>query len=70
MSINLRRFWVNQPSTSQLHHKLNGTLVLALDTGDAIVRVWFTEGDVVSMEMHRMALSPGWPQHLRRSRVA
>lgn len=32
---------------------------------DRAVRVWFTEGDVVSMAIDPLALSDGWPHHLQ-----
>lgn len=63
----LRRMWINQPSTLQPHHDLHGVRVLAQDSefGPKYSRIWFTSGDVVSMEMFNSALSRGWPATAR-----
>jgi hypothetical protein len=61
------RMWINQPSTLQEHHKLHGQNVLTVPPiihpangrGDYI-EVFFTEGDVISMNFPVLALSPGW----------
>lgn len=58
--MNLKRMWVNQPSTLQQHHDLHGTNVLAyLEYGNTM-RVYFLKGPVVSQQMSRLALSEGW----------
>ena len=62
----LQRMWINQPSTQQPHHQLHGTQVLA-DLNDptpanAVARVYFTDGNVISQHVLRDALSPGWPR--------
>lgn len=61
----LRRMWINLPPTHkhyQQYHELHGMRVLA-DTGfDAKwTQVWFTSGDVLTMDLPADALSPGWP---------
>jgi hypothetical protein len=63
----LERMWINQPSTLQEFHHLHGARVLAQASvyGPFARRVWFTQGDVVSMEVPEWVLSPGWPTHLR-----
>lgn len=56
------RMWVNQPSTLQPYHEYHGERVLAYYEGyDNTYRVYFLHGETVSMQMPRMALSPGWP---------
>jgi hypothetical protein len=57
---NLRRAWINQPSTQQEHHDLHGRRVLAAEDRDGVSRVFFTEGPVVSMELRSTSLSDGW----------
>lgn len=64
MPTKLRRAWINQPSTLQPLHALHGTLVLAHPDTDAVNRVYFLEGDVLSMQVPNNALSDGWPAHL------
>ena len=58
----LRRMWINQPSTLQPHHKLHGANVLAQPEQDGFARVWFTSGPTISMEISVLALSEGWRQ--------
>ena len=53
----MNRMWINQPSTLQPLHELHGVRVLA--DGN---RVWFLDGDVVSMEVPPRTLSKGWPK--------
>lgn len=60
MANELHRMWVNQPSALQTHHSLNGTNVLAQLEHDDTMRVFFLSGDIVSMQMSKLALSPGW----------
>ena len=54
------RAWINQPSTKQEYHRLNGTNVLAVDEGDGYARAYFLSGPVISQRIARIALSPGW----------
>jgi len=57
MDMKIYRAWVNQPSTLQPLHSLNGTKCIAVDTGNRSVRIYFTEGPVHSMEVLRECLS-------------
>lgn len=54
------RMWINQPSTLQPLHKLDRTNVLAVEDGDRVMRVYFLSGPIVSQQVPRNALSPGW----------
>jgi len=58
----LTRMWINQPSTHNVHHNLHGRNVLMVegDKGDISVRIYFTEGAVVSMQILPICLSKGW----------
>jgi hypothetical protein len=56
----IARMWVNQPSTHQMYHKLDGQNVLAVTYADGSVRIWFLSGPVISQEIHASALSNGW----------
>lgn len=58
----MRRMWINQPSTLQPLHHMHGTNVLAGREyrADNAVTVYLLEGDVVSMYVPSLALSPGW----------
>ena len=65
MADRMKRMFVNQPSKSQHFHFLDRTKVY-MDKGDTYnggktVRVYFLDGPMISMDMHRIALSPGWP---------
>jgi hypothetical protein len=51
------RYWINQPSTLQPHHKLHGTNVL-VDTTD--YTCYFLEGAIISMLIDPLCLSKGW----------
>lgn len=54
------RMWINQPSINQPFHMYHGQCVLAERSTAGIVRVWFTHGDLISMNVHKEALSHGW----------
>lgn len=54
------RMWINQPSTAQTYHNLNGTNVLAVWEGDNTYRVFFLSGNIESQQMSSLALSAGW----------
>lgn len=54
------RMWVNQPSTLQPLHHLNGTNVLAVHEHGDTWRIYFLSGDVSSQQAPRAALSRGW----------
>ena len=58
----MKRMWVNQPSTLQPYHKFDRMRVLVPEnTVPGAVRVYFTEGPIISTMMNPMALSGGWP---------
>ena len=54
---NLKRMWINQPSTLQPLHHLNGVNVLANGS-----TVYFLSGPIISMEVptNPSPLSHGW----------
>lgn len=59
--IEVKRMWINAPSTAQAHHDLHGTNVLALyEEGSATARVYFLSGPVVSQRVYTSQLSAGW----------
>jgi hypothetical protein len=58
----LKRMWVNQPSKHQKFHKYHGLLVL-WDAEKEVI--YFTSGDVISMQFSIEYLSNGWPEHLK-----
>ncbi len=60
MQSDIRRAWINQPSTLQMYHKWHGTNVLADYTHWPGITIYFLSGDVVSMVVDSPALSPGW----------
>jgi len=53
----LTRKFFNQPSTLQPYHKYHGQKVL-FDSKNEVV--YFTEGDIISMQVDPLALSDGW----------
>ncbi len=60
MKNRLTRMWVNQPSTLQQFHELNGQRVLAQAPVNGWTTVWFVSGPVESQSIEWRALSPGW----------
>ncbi len=56
----MERMWINQPSKLQPLHHLHGTRVLATPERKGIMRVYFVDGDVISMECPINTLSAGW----------
>jgi len=61
MAVNYpKRMWINQPSTIQPLHHLNGTNVLAVSEGAETMRIYFLAGDVISMQASPLWLSEGW----------
>lgn len=56
----LRRYCINQPSTLQPLHHLHRSNVLALPGTSETVTAYFTQGSIISTEIPRVALSPGW----------
>lgn len=57
---NLKRMWINQPSTSQPYHALHGTNVLAVKEYGSTYCIFFLCGPIVSQQIDGAALSPGW----------
>jgi hypothetical protein len=60
MAKELTRMWINQPSTLQELHALNGTNVLAIHEYDNTMRIYFLSGDRISQQVNKMVLSNGW----------
>lgn len=63
--VHVHRMWINQPSTLQPYHHLNGINVLGAQMTPDTHRVFFltndTNGqDIESMEIPTKALSDGW----------
>jgi hypothetical protein len=66
----LERYWINQPSTLQPHHKMHGKNVLARlgvtinrklkNQNPLITTVYFVDGDTISADIFTNSLSPGW----------
>lgn len=56
----LRRMWVNQPSNLQPLHKLHGTNVLACTEYNAIMKMYFLNGPIISQQCDVSCLSEGW----------
>ncbi len=54
------RAWIDQPSTLQAYHHMNGTNVLARDDGNGMAKVYFLSGDVISSRVSLNVLSAGW----------
>ena len=57
----LERKWINQPSTLQRYHDLHGKRVIYNPNTE---EVWFTDGDIISHQIHPAALSDGWPENI------
>lgn len=51
------RAWINQPSTLQALHHLHGKHCIVQDSGKRSLRIWFTEGEIHSMEALRECIS-------------
>lgn len=57
----MKRAWINQPSTLQPLHRLHGTQVIAyVEKYHLVSRVWFLSGTVISMNVPTIVLSMGW----------
>lgn len=56
----MKRMWINQPSTLQVLHHLDGVNVLAEDDTDTCMRVYFLSGEVISQQVPKLYLSDGW----------
>jgi hypothetical protein len=59
----MKRMWINQPSTHQPWHHLDGQHVLVddADNDGTYCTVYYLEGPVISQRMPVLALSLGWP---------
>lgn len=60
MQPDIRRMWINQPSTNQPDHKLHGTNVLAVWTEGEYIDVYFLSGEAWSQRIAKLSLSDGW----------
>ena len=60
MAKDLKRMWINQPSTLQALHALHGTNVLAIPEYDDTVRIYFLSGNTISQQVSKNVLSDGW----------
>ncbi|MBC8737177.1 hypothetical protein F6X40_10190 [Paraburkholderia sp. UCT31] len=60
MSNEIKRMWINQPSTLQPFHALHGTNVLATREYGDTWRIYFLSGSVISQQISALALSEGW----------
>jgi len=56
----VERMWINQPSRLQPYYHLHGTRVLARHEYGKTWQIYFLDGDVVSQQIDRIALSKGW----------
>lgn len=57
----MARYWINASSTLQAAHKFHGTNVIGpMPLSDEFITVYPTAGDVMSLRVSRLALSPGW----------
>lgn len=60
--MSVERYWVNQPSSSQVLHALHGTNVLAEkeNWNPNFMKIHFLEGEIISMSVPKYCLSKGW----------
>lgn len=60
--VEVKRMWINQPSTRDVLHHLHGTNVLGYKEkrGRDMYRIYFLSGDIISMRVMNTALSNGW----------
>ena len=57
----MKRMWINQPSSLQPEHKRHGENVLAyVYPNRAIARVYPLSGEIISEDMLLLILSEGW----------
>lgn len=63
----MKRMWINQPSKNQPLHSYHGVKVLSdlkpEFEGSTSCRVYFTEGNVISMSVPLICLGGGWPAY-------
>lgn len=61
----MKRMWINQPSKDQPLYSYHGVKVLSdlipEFEGATSCKVYFTEGNVISMSVPFLCLSGGWP---------
>lgn len=66
----IRRVWVNQPSTLQPFHKYNGQLGLAeFIAGEDYVSFFPIRGNIHSMILPRYVVVNGWPKCLQSKQI-
>lgn len=53
------RAWINQPSKLQPLHRLHGTRCIAVYNRPGNVQLWFTEGEIHSMDADPLCISEG-----------
>ena len=58
------RGWINQPSTAQPLHEMNGKSCVVVDSGGKVVDLYFCTGTVLSMQAPRLSISKGSPATL------
>ncbi len=51
------RAWINQPSTLQPLHALHGRVCIAVHDRPGNVRLYFTEGETLSMDADPLCIS-------------
>ena len=58
----LKRYWIDQPSTLQPLHHMNGTNVIVDDSElqNVTCTVAPVSGDTITMQVPRIVLSKGW----------
>jgi len=59
LRIEIERYWINQPSSSQPYYEYHGMNVLGMKIDDKTTMIYFL-GDVVSFEVPTIVLSKGW----------
>lgn len=64
-----RRVWINQPSTLQPDHALDGMNVLAIRDTDTMARIYFLSGPIESQQISYLALSEGWLTYDEHDRI-
>jgi hypothetical protein len=56
----IKRMWINQPSTLQQYRGFHGLNVLAVYEAGELDRIFFLSGAIVNQQIDPAALSPGW----------
>jgi hypothetical protein len=65
----MRRVWINQPSTLQVLHHMDGTLALAGPYSETCDVIYPLSGNTISMVVPKHALSEGWPKRTRQNNL-